>query len=144
MSAVPSGLEHRIAAGVRRAQVPRRAPQRRTVPLWAAGLATAAAALALVVALNRESPQVPTTAQVEPAEITALFTAVTTLPSRLNKVFAPADARPAVPDPLSQELDNVKADARSALSFLAENFLPVARPDPTSTLHDRQPALQGS
>lgn len=143
MPAAPAGLEHRIADAVRRAQVPARAPQRRAAPRWAAGLATAAAVLALVVAVNREAPRAPITTEVEPAEISAIFTAVTTLPSHLNRVFAPASARQTVPDPLSRELDNVKADARSALSFLAENFLPAARPDPTSTLHDRQPAVQG-
>lgn len=143
ISAAPTGLEQRIVDAVRLAQVPARAPQRRAVPLWAAGLTTAAAAVALVVVLNRESPRASTSAEIAPVEIDALFTAVTTFPQQLNKVFVPADSQLVERDPLSQELDNVKADARSALSFLAENFLPAARPAPTSSLRDRQPAVQG-
>jgi hypothetical protein len=144
MAAVPAGLEHRIADAVRRAQVPARTPQRRSGPIWATGLVTVAAAVALVVVLNRGSRPSRATTEVGPAEIAAVFTAVTALPQHFNDVFVPASSRPANADPLRRELDNVKADARSALSFLAENFLPAARPDPTSTIHDRQPALQGS
>lgn len=144
MSAVPAGLEQRITDAVRRAQVPARAPQRRALPLWVAGLGTAAAALALFIVLHRNSPRAPASAKVEPAEIAAVFTAVTALPQRLSAAFAPSPTPSAEVDPLRRELDNVKADARSALNFLAENFLPAERPDPTSSLHDRGHSVQGS
>ncbi|MBK8476025.1 MAG: hypothetical protein IPL39_06835 [Opitutaceae bacterium] len=142
--AVPTGLEQRIAGAVRRAQVPAPRPQRRAIPLWAAGLGTAAVALALVVVLHRDAPPAAATAAVEPTEIAAVFTAITALPQRINKAFSKPDARPIEADPLSRELDNVKADARSALHFLAESFLPAAPAEPTSSLQDRQPALLGS
>lgn len=145
--ATPAGLELRIAEAVRHAHaaVPRaRRRPRSAVSHWAGGLGAATAAAILLVLLNRGSTPSTGSAKVDPAEITAVFNAVATLPNRLGSLLPPAPHDNAAPDPLDHELDNVKADARSALRFLAENFLPAAHRDPTSPVQARQPTIEGT
>lgn len=141
--AVPDGLEQRIADAVRRSQAAARTPPRRAFPLWAVGLTTTAALVAVVVTLNRSPRPEKTSAEVDPAEIAAVFKAVTALPAQLDRLLPAPGSRTAADDPLRHELDNVKADARSALDFLAANFLPT-HPEPTSSLQDRSSAPQDS
>jgi hypothetical protein len=93
--------------------------------------------------VNRESRPSQTTAEAEPAEVAAMFKAVTAMPQQLGSLFASPVSRAAEQDPLSHELDNVKVDARSALSFLAANFLPSHR-EPASLPQDRNPAARDS
>ncbi len=130
-STAPAGLEPRIAAAVRRAQSP--APVRHRQPLvwWAAGVTTATAAAALALVMNRSPSPAPTGAEAEPAEIAAVFKALTEFPSQLDQLLPRPGTRMGGADPLDHELGNVKADARSALAFLAANFLPI-RHEPTS------------
>lgn len=143
-SVVPCGLEHRIAEALRRTQLPDRTPPRRSFPIWAAGFTTAVATVAVVVLPNWGPGHTPTMAEVAPADIAAVYSAVSALPQQLDRVFAAPETRVAADDPLDRELDNVKADARSALNFLAENFLPVERRDPTSSAYGAPATVLGS
>lgn len=142
----PTGLEHRIAEAVRHAHAPNRTrPRSKAIfPLWAGGLGAATAAAILLVLFNRNAHSSTGPAQADSAEIIAVFNTVTMLPHRLNKLFTPPSPDIATADPLNSELDKVKADARSALGFFAENFLPAGRSNPTSSVLDRQPATRGT
>ncbi len=142
-SAAPVGLEQRIAAAVHRAHSPARVRRRQPRVWWAAGLTTAAAAAALVLVMHRSPRPHSATAEAEPAEIAAVFKAVTEFPTQLEQLLPRPGTRTGMADPLDHEFDNVKADARSALAFLAANFLPPHR-EPTSSPQERAPSIRDS
>ena len=143
MPAVPSGIEQRIVDAVRRARVPAREPARRALPLWSIGLATAAATVALVLVLGRSRPSPEVISEGASADITAVVAAIQSLPQHYRETLAPSAARLAAADPLGREFDSVRTDARSALSFLAANFLPSERPS-GSLLPSPQSPSQGT
>ena len=124
--APPEGLEQRISAAVwrekdnaRRESEPRRRPFRLFSPALA-GLVTSACAIALVVFWHNR-PVEPT---VSDADIRYLVDTVQTLPGRIAAAELPVPDTRVVAEPLTREIESVRANARSALSFLAANFLP--------------------
>lgn len=134
--APPEGLEQRVSAAVwRQVDATRTAPQReprrrsfRLLPPALAGLVTSACAVALVVLWHERAD----TARVSEADIRYLVDKVQTLPARLASADLTATPTLAVAAPLEREIESVRADARSALDFLAANFVPsqmLARPD---------------
>lgn len=130
----PNDLAQRIAHAVRQ-----NAPQpkhRRSLALsWATLAGGAVAILALsvfVVRLNSAKSTTqsanlnqPTALVISPADITELVSNVDSLRSRLVASVEPAAEILADKNPLTQELNFVQADARSALGFIALNFLPA-------------------
>jgi predicted anti-sigma-YlaC factor YlaD len=130
----PDDLAQRIARAVRQS-APR--PVRRRAPAlsWStlAGVSTIAVA-ALSLFIVRQNPGKPTTQTtvanqqtdltISSADVTMLVNDVDALRSRLLASVEPTAKTLAEQNPLTQELDSVQADARSALGFLALNFLP--------------------
>jgi len=142
--APPEGLEQRISAAVwrekdnaRRESEPRRRPFRLFSPALA-GLVTSACAVALVVVWHNR----PVEPVVSDADIRYLVDTVQTLPGRIAAAELPVAGTRVVAEPLTREIESVRANARSALNFLAANFLPsqaLERDDtssPSSTTQD--------
>jgi hypothetical protein len=133
----PAGLERSILHAVRtsEADAAAAAAPRRAWPRWlpAGAAATAVLAVVVIVSLPRERP-VEMPPQAAPAHVTA----VTVTPDEMVQLLASAAAagnhwwQTTLPsatialeqNALQQELASVYADARSALDFLALNFLP--------------------
>jgi hypothetical protein len=122
----PEGLEQRISAAVWREKEnarsetePKRRPFRFFSPAMA-GLVTSACALALVVFWHRR----PDDPGVNDADIRYLVDTVQALPARLASAELPSATTITVSGPLTREIESVRADARSALDFLAANFVP--------------------
>lgn len=122
----PEGLEQRISAAVwrekdnaRRESEPRRRPFRLFSPTLA-GFVTSACAVALVVFWHNR----PAEPVVSDADIRYLVDTVQTLPDRLAAAELPVAGTRVVAEPLTREIESVRANARSALNFLAANFLP--------------------
>jgi hypothetical protein len=131
----PPGLERRIhwavassgAIAPRRSGSPSRTPARTgPLPTWVLGATAALAALAAGLFLLR--PPTPS----KPAEADLIQVSVallTSLPGRLADTLPAPGTTLAPPNPL-REFDAACADTRSALRFLALNFLPAAPPPP--------------
>lgn len=125
---VPSvGLERRIIAAVHREQTALHTATRRQFPRWTIGLAGTAATLALALVLARNARTPESAAGQASADAAAVIAAAGTWGRDLRSTLAPQVARLAEPDPLGLELRKASVDARSALSFLAANFLPTDR-----------------
>jgi len=125
---IPDELAQRISRAVRQA-APK--PRHRSSALWLTSFAGAAAAVALTLFIVRQNPAHPTvgqnqqpTATLRAADVTALVTNVDSLRTRLLTSVGPSAEQLATDNPLTRELNSVQADARSALSFIALNFLP--------------------
>jgi hypothetical protein len=118
---MPEGLDYQIIQAIRRTSAParRRSP---TLPILYALAGAAAVAVAAflvvrqIVVPPRDDPS---------ADIRMLVTMVQAVPGQLRQTVAPSAVELARRDPLRQELDSVYSDARSALNFLAANFLPA-------------------
>jgi hypothetical protein len=125
----PTGLEHRIMQAVERSTRP--APATRSpLALILAGSAVAAVALlALLVKYpvlpGRDNTTPNQTAQVDDALVVAK--SISTLWQ--NSVVPKAQTL-VTDNPLQHELDSVYSDTRSALNFLALNFLPTSPASP--------------
>lgn len=125
-----AGLDRRIISAVRESARPIRRPERRfTGSVMAWGGAVAVVALAIVV-VQRQSPR-------DHGMTRPLAVAPTTEGNAENAVTSTVwgrlqpDAKALLEgEPLQREVDAFYADARSALGFLALNFLP-SRPDET-------------
>jgi hypothetical protein len=129
------GLELRIQRTVRN-QLPPGATARpvfRPLPWAAAGLA---AGLALgVIVWNRRAPvTLPAgpTAALSAAEAQAMVAAVESFSVQVTDTVIPTAGELVANNPLQQELDSLYTDARSALGFLALNFLPTAGGPPVA------------
>ena len=125
----PDDLAAKIARAVRQS-APR--PQRSSYTAAWSTLAGAAAVIALSIIVVRQnspihpvSPKNQTTAEIHPADVAKLVANVDSLRIRLLDSVEPTAEKIATQNPLTQELNSVQADARSALSFLALNFLPA-------------------
>ena len=124
----PEGLEQRISAAVwREREVARDStrvePRRRSFRFFSpalAGLVTSACAIALMVLWQERRSE--DAARHE--DIRYLVTTVEALPARIATVDLRTPETLTVSSPLGREIDSVRADARSALGFLAANFLP--------------------
>lgn len=117
------GLDQRIARAVRESSpTPERVRSRGPIAIWVG--AGAAAALAVTMALNRpgvsaETPD-PSAADLK----NLVLGTVNDLSDRWETKIVPATQTAVANNPLQQELDSVAASSRSAVSFLATNFLP--------------------
>ncbi|MEO7414297.1 MAG: hypothetical protein ABIZ81_13170 [Opitutaceae bacterium] len=108
---------------------PERARSR--APMWAMGAVVVAAAVAAFY-FQRPMQFNSTATSSEDAAI-AVVDAVETLSVRLTETLIPATGAMVANNPLQRELGSVYSDARSALNFLALNFLPptsVSNPSP--------------
>jgi hypothetical protein len=128
------GLEARIGHAVDRSA---RQPQRRTERngwSWrlATGLAAMSAAVVLVQLQKRHS--------VPAAESAATVQDVLEVASDLNRNWIgsvqPNALKMVQSNPLQTEIASVRSDARSALNFLALNFLPKAGDEGTTGMSD--------
>ncbi len=137
----PEGLEQLVMAGIRaRQQAPRRTAARRSAPGLrglAFGGALAAAVAAAVVFFARDPAPSPDSGYdmaaadaLNPEDVAAMVASVGAFPGRLRATVAPSASRLAQANPLMSEVDSVYADARSALDFLAMNFLPAETASP--------------
>ena len=134
----PAGLDDRIFQAIQptlRSRRQRRAPN----AWWAIGLAGMAAAIALVVVLSRppapsSAPAIAAVAQpVTPENLVATAPAQPVLvdrwSDRLWSALATDTPEATSENPLQREIAAVQADTRSALRFLARNFLPESLSD---------------
>ena len=130
----PDDLAQRITRAVRQT-APQPNHRRWPALSWAtlAGIG-AVAVVALSLFIIRQNPTKPTTQTtninhptaltISPSDVTELVDNVDSLRTRLIASVKPTAQTLADKNPLTQELNSVRADARSALGFLALNFLP--------------------
>lgn len=122
----PAGLNESIMRAIGEESEPRadRRSRRRNFSPWFAPVALASVALAaaLVILLQDTEPDRPQVAESDPGPPEAVAASVASVPSDYIRTWSIAIDRP-----LDNELDNVVADARSAVRFLAINFLPDDR-----------------
>ena len=90
------------------------------MPLWAMG---AVAAGAILTALYFQGPMSNSTAT-SSEDALAVVDAVETLTAKFNDTVIPVTGAMVANNPLQRELGSAYSDARSALHFLALNFLP--------------------
>jgi hypothetical protein len=108
--------------------------------LWTFGAAVAAAGVALLLALNFKS-QPGTKLAAQPSsseEAEVIVTAVQSLSRGLVDSVIPSAGKLVATNPLQEELGLVYSDMRSALHFVALNFLPTTAAAPAP-----QPARRG-
>ena len=119
----PAGLERGIMQAIRSA-APAPVPARSRHG-WFAGVSVAtAAAVALAVVVVQHPPRVqPVTVAVKSPTPEVVIPGESISTRFINAVVPPATTLVAA-TPLQNELDSVYSDARSALDFLALNFLP--------------------
>jgi hypothetical protein len=131
------GLESRIIDAVRLADRP--TSRESSGRLFVVAVASCAAALLFVVAWQLgllPFPGHPSATQGQYAtEVAALVAAVRALPADLSRNLESPTAQLARDNSLGHEVENVYSDARSALDFLALNFLPASSSD---SLGDRK------
>ena len=127
----PAGLERGIMQAIRAATPVRsRAPSH--LGWFAGGGVAAAAAVALAVVLLQHPPQAQPTVVVVKTPAAEKVVPGESISDRLySEVITPAGTLVAN-NPLKNELDSVYSDARTALDFLALNFLPSSSGLPAS------------
>lgn len=139
-SEAPAGLETAILRAVRQSAAPPRPRAHNGLWLSFAGAATAAA-LALLV-YQRPPPGAPalppapvaptvTTGTGDPAVFEAARQLLAAVPTDLLDEMRPRAEALLTQDPLQNEVDAMKADARTAVRFLARNFLPTPADEPS-------------
>ncbi len=119
----PAGLERGIMQAIRdAAPAPARSHSRAG---WFAGVSVAtAAAVALAVILVPHPPRVQPAMAVVKSPAPEVMVQGESFSTRLINAVVPPAATLVAAAPLQNELDSVYSDARSALGFLALNFLP--------------------
>jgi hypothetical protein len=131
-SDVASGLEQRILRAVRESTPAPQLSGRRRAAVWPAAVALPALAAAALVVLWPKQPaprlaaQPVAVANASAVDAAAVVSAVESFSNRLVDTVIPTTAEFVATNPLQQEMDSLYADARSALGFLAMNFLPPA------------------
>jgi hypothetical protein len=123
--AASTGFERRIMHAVREAAseaAPARAERRSH---WARGLALASVAAIAALVFTRQSwlPRSDDSAQFA-NDAAVLVDAVESLSTRLTDSVIPSAGQLVAQNPMQDELGSVYADVRSAIDFLAFNFLP--------------------
>ena len=115
----PGTLDSRIINAVQRSQ---RQERRSSHPMaWlVTGLGVTAAAMVLLVQMNKPQPRVN---QEHFASVAEVLDLANELPERLS-TLQPDALRLLEANPLQTEITLVRLDAQSALNFLALNFLP--------------------
>lgn len=122
------GFEQRLLRAVRQAEAApaREDGSRRSLGIWAVGAALAAVACAVIVLQRGPGAGPGTVAAGSAAEDAALLVeAVQSLSDRMVDSVIPSAGALVADNPLQRELDSLQTDARSALRFLALNFLPA-------------------
>lgn len=140
---VPAGLERRIAVAVARSTPARPEPARSGLPLFALVGAAACAAVAVFVFQTKEEPaesETPTTNIVAVIDSTREALATHPLRTKVLDTLDSATSELMQDDPLTTEAKAIQADARSALRFLALNFLPST----PESLENRPPRRSNS
>jgi hypothetical protein len=120
---VPSSLESRILRAVDDSQLQERRP-RRNLSWGIAVLAAAAVVAVATLQLQRPAPQ-ETAAPVGTVE--DVLAVASELPKQWFAAVQPGATKLLEENPLQLEIASVSSDARSALDFLAMNFLPAGR-----------------
>ena len=126
VTAVDDDLERRIMQAVRAsAKQPTRGHARAESyrGLWTAGAALVALAFAVVILQRGPRDAEP---KVTRADADAIVDTVNSLSDQLVDSVIPSAAALVTDNPLQTEIDSIKADAQSALGFLALNFMPTA------------------
>lgn len=134
---VPDDFERRIVQAVRQSQ---RNPAAHRTHAWRGGWAlggVAAAMLAVFVVFLGRHPDTPDgvpnpNPAATTADATVIIAGVESLSDQLVDSVIPSAGQFAATNPLQQEMGFVYSDVRSALDFLALNFLPTttSRPAP--------------
>jgi hypothetical protein len=120
----PSAFEQRILRAVRNAPAATERPATRAW-LWATSGLSIAAAAALVLGPARTAQRSPVGSdRLLAQDAQAIVSAVESLSNGLVDSVIPSAGEIVAGNPLQQELGSVYSDARSALNFLAMNFLP--------------------
>lgn len=125
-----AGFEQRLLNAVRRAEAApaREEASRHRNGIWVAGAALAAVAFGVFV-FQRESGklgQAEVASGATAADAAVIVDAVQSLSDRLVETVIPSAGAMVADNPLQREFDSLQTDARSALRFLAMNFLPAA------------------
>jgi hypothetical protein len=125
---IPEDLAAKIALAVRQSAP---GPRRSRRPVALSLFAGATVALAMAVFIVRENlpiqptaPKNKTSTEISSSDMAGIVSDVDQLRIRFMDSVEPAATKLAAQNPLAQELKSVQADARSALGFLALNFLP--------------------
>jgi hypothetical protein len=128
-------LEDRILHAVRDAEPEQRtASGRRGRILIMSGLSAAVAAIAVLLSLRVESGSRLRDAGASPTpaeDAAVIMQSVESLSAAFVTTVLPTAGELVAENPLQQELGSVYSDMRSALDFLALNFLPTARVETT-------------
>ncbi len=125
-----AGFERRLLNAVRRAAAApvREEALRHRSGIWVAGAALAAVACGVFV-FQREPGKLGQTEVAigaTAADAAVIVDAVQSLSDRLVETVIPSAGAMVADNPLQREFDSLQTDARSALRFLAMNFLPAA------------------
>lgn len=128
--AVPAGMERRISEAVARSRAELEPAGRMRWRPLALGLALAgmAAAAALVFELRPDHPAGSGLTPAEAAEAAQLAAEVKVMPGRVWAAVQPQAEAALAANPLLPDTAALQEDARSALGFLADNFLPEPAP----------------
>ncbi len=129
-AAPPSGIEDRILQALDHSERPVvRQPRRSAVT---ASLAVCVVLLGLTtlwqLSLLPSPGNSTSTGEDYAVEVAALVAAVRAMPSDLRRTLEAPTAQLVQDNSLGREVQNVYSDAKSALDFLAANFLPAAWP----------------
>lgn len=122
---MPRGLAERVAGAIgadRGASLGSRRSRLTGHWGWWAAAGAAAAAFAAALLLHEPANRIDTH-----ADAAALAHEVQAMPAEIAGLVAPRAAQALRQDPLAQETTALAADARSAVNFLAYNFLPEPR-----------------
>ena len=130
----PPALEQNILRAVRRSAPVQEPRGFRAAPFALAG-AAACAVLAAVVFVQRTPPAVgrshAVAASIDPAMLAAAREFMAAVPGDLFAQMQPRAQAILQQDPLQDEVEAVKSGARSAVRFLARNFLPTPPDEPS-------------
>ena len=128
-----TGFERRILSAVRASTREAAAvePPRLWLPVAAGAVAVAVVAVALISSNRTVRPGAGGSAlEVTRADAAVLVGAVQTFSDRFVGSVLPSTGEFVANNPLQQEAESLYADARSAVGFLAMNFLPARRENP--------------
>ena len=135
---IPRGLEQRVVRAIEAAQAGRE-PQAHAPSAWrpagfvAGALACAAAVFFVGRTIRNERIDSP-----RPEDLVMMLTTVESVSGKLWDEVLPSATTAVNENPLRQELNSVVTGARSALDFLALNFLP------TSATESAKPQANGT
>ena len=123
----PAGLERSILLAIRESG-PAPAPARQRLGwLAATAVAVAAAVVAIITLQPGSRPAAPLAQATAPTAAPVIAAASPSISVRLWNAVVPRAETLVPANPLQQELTSVYSDARSAIDFLALNFLPEAQ-----------------